>query len=385
MLPPPVQTRREPRLADRLEATRRGRFVGRAAEFELFRGALLLPEPPFAVLHIFGPGGVGKTALLREFARIGAECGRPVIHLDGRNVDASPQGFRFAVRRALNQTNGAAPTARPEWPPAAVWLIDTFEALSPLDPWLRETFLPQLPSRSLVVIAGRDPPASAWSTELDWAGLTRVVALRNLQPAESQTYLAPEASPKRATRTCSRSRTATPWRSRSWRTCSIAATPWPTFDPQSDPDVVRALLERLIRDVPTPQHRRALEVCVLARVTTEESAGGRPGRARCARAFRLASPVVVRRAGTAGHLPARRGAGGARRRSALAQPRGSARSRAAVVGPLLRQHAAGARRRAATRLVQHPLPQPEESLLPPLLRVGGAGQRPRRTRRQRRP
>src|SRR5687768_12232627 len=117
MLPPPVVTAGSPKLADRLEAARRGRFVGRAAELALFRGALVSPEPPFAVLHIFGPGGVGKTALLREYARISAECGRPVVHLDGRNVDASPQGFRFAVRRALTQANGADAATEPEWPP----------------------------------------------------------------------------------------------------------------------------------------------------------------------------------------------------------------------------------------------------------------------------
>ena len=62
-LPGPGRTSR---LADRLAAARRARFVGRLAELELFRAALLEQEPPFAVLHLFGPGGVGKTALLGE-------------------------------------------------------------------------------------------------------------------------------------------------------------------------------------------------------------------------------------------------------------------------------------------------------------------------------
>src|SRR3712207_8931679 len=55
-----------PRLADRVAAVRHQRFVGRTAELDLFRTVLLADQSPFAVLHIHGPGGVGKTALLAE-------------------------------------------------------------------------------------------------------------------------------------------------------------------------------------------------------------------------------------------------------------------------------------------------------------------------------
>src|SRR5690349_9114088 len=57
-----------PTVADRLKSARRRRFVGRAAELELLQGALAAAEPPFSVLWVHGPGGVGKTALLGEFA-----------------------------------------------------------------------------------------------------------------------------------------------------------------------------------------------------------------------------------------------------------------------------------------------------------------------------
>lgn len=66
------------RLANRLMQARRQRFVGRSAELELFRTALSHDAPDFAVLHLVGPGGMGKTTLLRELAHIAEQVGRPL-------------------------------------------------------------------------------------------------------------------------------------------------------------------------------------------------------------------------------------------------------------------------------------------------------------------
>ena len=68
----------------------------------------------------------------------------------------------------------------------AVLLVDTYELLARLDDWLRQTLLPQLPARSLVVIAGRDEPATAWRTDVAWAALTRIDPLGNLGPARAE-------------------------------------------------------------------------------------------------------------------------------------------------------------------------------------------------------
>src|SRR5689334_20836893 len=89
------------RLADRMELARRARFVGRSAELELFQAALKAAEPPYAVLYIYGPGGIGKTTLLREYARVAANCGKPVISLDGREIDPTPAGFLYALSQSL--------------------------------------------------------------------------------------------------------------------------------------------------------------------------------------------------------------------------------------------------------------------------------------------
>lgn len=257
-----------PRLASRLDEVRRARFVGRAAELALLRAGLLEPEPPFAVLHVFGPGGIGKSALLREYARTAASCGRRWVFLDGRNIDPSPEGFSAAARSALGAAAAGHPPAD-ETSTAAVWLIDTFEALAPLDGWLRESFLPQLPAESIVVIAGRDPPAAAWATDLAWAGLTRIVALENLRPEESRTFLASRGIPEE------RHADALAFTRGHPLALALVADAWQRgdlragVDPRGDSDVVRILVERLIDEAPSVLHRQALELCVQARSTTE--------------------------------------------------------------------------------------------------------------------
>src|SRR5262245_13586013 len=77
------------RIADRLALARRNRFVGRSAEIEMFRSALLAGEGPFVALHLSGTGGVGKTTLIHELARVAEEIGRAVLRVDGRNIEAS--------------------------------------------------------------------------------------------------------------------------------------------------------------------------------------------------------------------------------------------------------------------------------------------------------
>jgi hypothetical protein len=267
-MPVPLPSERAPLLADRLAAARRGRFVGRLAEIELFRSALLAPELPFAVLYVHGPGGVGKTTLIREYARLAGECGRPVIHLDGRTIESSPPGFLLALRRSLGLEDGAALPVD-DWPAAGLWLIDTYELLAPLDVWLRETLLPQLPARSLVVLAGRNPPASAWRTDLEWADLAHIRELSNLRPEESQTYLATRGIPEAQHADLLAFTRGHPLALALVADVLRRGQRLGDFNPRSEPEVVRVLLERLVRDVPSPAHRLALEICVLAWATTE--------------------------------------------------------------------------------------------------------------------
>ncbi len=257
------------RLAERLTRARQGRFVGREVELELFCSALLAAELPFAVLHIYGPGGIGKTTLLREYARLGSESGYTIALLD-RNLDPSPSGFLLALRQTLGLADTGTDLTFFNWPAKLILLIDTYEALTPLDTWLRETLLPQLPGHSLVIIAGRNPPAPAWRSDLDWAELTRILPLRNLRPEESRTYLSIRGIPPGRHQEVLNLTHGHPL------ALSLVADILNQNEPdralsfQAEPDVVRVLLNRFVQDVPGSSHRLALQVCALAWATTEE-------------------------------------------------------------------------------------------------------------------
>ncbi len=126
-----------------------------------------------------------------------------------------------------------------------------------------------MPAQSLVVIAGRHSPAPAWRTDIDWGGLTRLISLRNLRPEESHTYLTvrgipPEHHPNVLGFTHGHPLALALVADVLSRGDKLAA-----FNPQSEPDVVRVLLEQLVQDVPSAQHRLALHVSVLVWATTE--------------------------------------------------------------------------------------------------------------------
>jgi hypothetical protein len=256
-------------LADRLVTARRSRFVGRETELSLFRSALLQENPPFVVLHIHGPGGVGKTALLRTYAQLAADVGCVAIYLDGRNLEPSPVGFLRAVEQTLGSTGSNAPLVHPEWPARGVLLLDTYETLISLDSWLRESLLPQLPDRWLVVIAGRNPPAPAWSTDLDWGEFTHIIPLRNLRPEETQTFLATRGVPEQQ-----HAELLAVTHGHPLALCLVADALTQgghgvEINLRNEPDIVRTLLERFLSEIPSAKHRLALEVCVMAWATTE--------------------------------------------------------------------------------------------------------------------
>ena len=258
-----------PSLAERLTVARHERFVGRDGEISVFQSALAAREFPFFVLHIFGPGGVGKTSLLREFSYLCQQKSVQPAYLDARNIEPSPEAFRDAFNAALKIPNGTSPHDHLEnQDKRYVLLVDTYETLLPLDTWLRTTFLPELPENILTVLAGRNPPAPAWQADTGWQALVRVIPVRNLNPEESRILLGKLGLPGDQLQDVLDFTHGHPL------ALSLVADVFAQRGGvgawlKESPDVVRTLIERFVQQVPGPAHRAALEACALVRVMTE--------------------------------------------------------------------------------------------------------------------
>ena len=256
------------RLGDRVQAARARGLVGREPERALFREALAGDPPPFAVLFVFGPGGIGKSVLLAMLADEARAAGRRAVSISGDDLPPAPEAVLRAIGRALgvpvSETADLAGALGGERP--SVLLVDALEKLTGLEEWFRLHLLPALPASALVVLAGREPPPATLRADPGWGHLVRVVSLRNLDGEESSRLLALRGVDPALHAQAHAETHGHPL------ALSLVADVLQGGAPAGallSPDVVQALLRTFLERVPSPLHRSALEVCAHARVTDE--------------------------------------------------------------------------------------------------------------------
>jgi hypothetical protein len=106
-------------------------------------------------------------------------------------------------------------------------------------------------------------------TDPGWRDLLRVVSLRNLPPEDGRALLR-AAGVAREREDALLALTHGHPLALSLLVDVLAQSAAPPAGLAEAPDVVRALLERFVDDVPSPRHRHALDVCAQARATTED-------------------------------------------------------------------------------------------------------------------
>ena len=151
-----------PTLSERVEQRDRAQFVGRASELEFF-DALLSGQADTSVVYLSGPGGIGKSALLREVSRRARARDYSVAWLEGRDLPPFPEVVSAALADVVD-------AERP------LIIIDSFELVSSLEGYLRDVVVPGLPDRALVIISSRVRPSRSWFE----GGWDTVVAARQL-------------------------------------------------------------------------------------------------------------------------------------------------------------------------------------------------------------
>ncbi|MGB8381874.1 MAG: AAA family ATPase [Dermatophilaceae bacterium] len=249
-------------VGDRVGAARRRAFVGREAELAVFDRVVHDPQGETAVLFVHGPGGVGKSTLLR---RLADEChghGIPALRLDARDLAPTSDAITAALAPLTEPDLATSPTAAGR----RVLFIDTFEQLAPLETMLRERVLSTLPADTLVVMAGQLPPSTAWLTDPGWSALIQTLPLANLSPAESDDYLHRRSVPPEQRDAAVAFTRGHPL---ALALVSEVVLTRGSFAPQQAPDVVTALVDQLMQAVPTAEHRRALEATSQVRVLTQ--------------------------------------------------------------------------------------------------------------------
>ncbi|TYB69133.1 AAA family ATPase [Nonomuraea sp. PA05] len=243
------------------------RFVGRAAERAAFLDLLEQDRP--GVLFVRGPAGSGKSALLGQLADDAAAEGRTVRRLDASTARRAPDsaashaaGLRERLERCAEELAGAA---------GLVLLVDAFEKLAELEPWLRDDYLRRLPADALIVAAGRTGPSAAWLTDPAWSGTIVIRHLEPLTTAESTALLEARGVEPGLRPSIVDFAAGHPF------TLSLAAEVGRSMSATGQParreaarHVVDTVLALLAGDAPSDLHRRALHVSAHARHTTED-------------------------------------------------------------------------------------------------------------------
>src|ERR1700759_1551796 len=122
-------------LAARLEDRDRARVTARGDEIAFPDRCLDSDDPPASVVHICGPGGIGKSALLREAARHARDRGISVVAIDGRELGPAPGALETALREACKHDR-------------LLVLLDSYDRITALDSQIRHELLPKLPDQA---------------------------------------------------------------------------------------------------------------------------------------------------------------------------------------------------------------------------------------------
>ncbi|MFC3741689.1 ATP-binding protein [Paractinoplanes deccanensis] len=148
-------------------------------------------------------------------------------------------------------------------------MVDSFEHCQWLETWLWQRFLPRIADGALVVLAGRQAPAVEWTADPGWAGALHVAELGPLTEEQARRLLAINGVRPESTDAVLRFAGGNPL-ALSLAAAVDSAHPGSAQEWSPSAETLGTLIAGLIGEVPSPEHRRALEVAAQAYNTTEQ-------------------------------------------------------------------------------------------------------------------
>jgi hypothetical protein len=175
------------------------RFVGRQRELARLHALWLACRARPVAVYLHGPRRIGKTALVRAFARQVQHAGGCVLEV---SLDGAPVSPDEAVARLALQVGAARDPLRPPTPPElaaalnararrqpVLLVVDGYDHLGLAEQRFRREVLLHLTAGHLVLLVGRRHPAELWPEEPAWLRTLDALALDVLEPDEAEALL----------------------------------------------------------------------------------------------------------------------------------------------------------------------------------------------------
>ena len=251
-------------LADRARRT----FVGRSQEMALLSEFLRKPGP--AILFLHGISGIGKSRLLAEFARRASTQGNIFILLDCGTMEPTEQGFLHALSSSFGRQVHSVDEAVKRLAAIGgrvVLAFDHYEVFRLLDTWLRQVFIPRLPSGVRIIFSDRERPVPAWLTVPGLQGLLQVVELSALAASDALELLTRHEIPEPHAVRINRFACGHPL-ALTLAASALAQKSDPVLEDFAIQGVVRELTQLYLADITDPLTQRALEAASVVRRAT---------------------------------------------------------------------------------------------------------------------
>ncbi len=246
-----------------LEEVEAATFVGR--DDALVRLAELAREAegePRLVV-VVGPGGAGKSCLVRQFLRRSPP--QSALWLSGERISPNADALEAALEARF--AGGFAGLGRGDT--ADVLVLDGFEKIAAVERFLVDEALPKAGSKLCVIVTTRTRFEPGAPLMKRMRALTREIVVPPLDEEDARTFLAKRRVPE--------SDHAGIWEFSAGHPLALtiiadhyAQKPEFRFHPRLSADIIAILVAELVRDVPSPAHEDALYACCMPHALDEE-------------------------------------------------------------------------------------------------------------------